>query len=631
MATGEIDLGGRRLRAPLAILAALLLVGGGLGFMGYRTWFAEAGGEGRRLETAEVTRTTIRATIASSGTVASETKTDLNFGSVGKVKKVYVKLGDQVQEGQVLAVLEDDELANALATAQAAYDAAVIKLRQLEQGATDAEIAAADQAVATAQASLDKATKDLNDLRRGATSVELTAAEQALATAQSTRAKAQAELNDLLAGPSDAELAAAEANLETAQTNQKTAERAVDTARSAVDSGRTSMESAYNAYCDDDGVLADICAGRPIPLSDAQVQALSDSVTSSTPVQLAVDAARLVSANQTYNAAVSGQQNAEDALTSAREAVRVAQLRLDELRAGPSESTITTALAALDAAQAGVEAAQAKLDDLRAGPSADTLMAAESAVASAQSSLLAAQARREELLRGAKPEEIDLQQTQVTQAALAVEKARLALDKTRLRAPFAGTIGAVNLQEGEYVTAAPQQPAITLLSPESVRLDLTIGEADLPSVHPGSVGAIIFDAIQGQMYPFRVTAIGLAPKTQQGVVTYVTQAALLVPPNAPRPAAGMTGAAVVVQEQRDNVLTVPARAIRKRGTDQIVEVVVDGVPEERVIKAGLSDGTNTEVIEGLAEHDVVVLPAVSSSRSSGSSANKTPTIPGGIR
>lgn len=631
MTRDELDLGGRWRRAPLLILAGILVVAGGLGFMGYRTWFAEAGGEGRRLETAEVTRTTIRATIASSGTVASETKTDLNFGSVGKVKKVYVKLGDQVQEGQVLAELEADELENALETAQAAYDAAVIKLRQLEQGATDADIAAADQAVATAQASLDKATKELNDLRRGATSVELTAAEQALATAQSTRAKAQAELNDLLAGPSEAELAAAEANVETAQTNLRTAERAIDTAQQAVDSGRTSMDSAYNTYCDDEGALADICSARSIPLSDAQAQELSDSVTSSTPVQLAVDAARLLSANQTYNAAVSSQENAQDALASAQEAVKVAQLRLDELRAGPSQSTIMAALAALDAAQAGVDAAQAKLDDLRAGASADTLMAAESAVTSAQASLAAAQARRDELLRGAKPEEIDLQRTQVTQAALAVDKARLALDKTRLRAPFAGTVGAVNLQEGEYVLATPQQPAITLLAPESIRLDLTIGEADLPSIHPGSVGAIIFDAIQGQMYPFRVTAIGLAPKTQQGVVTYVTQAALLVPPNAPRPAAGMTGAAVVVQEERANVLTVPARAIRKRGGDQIVEVMVDGVPQERVIKAGLSDGQNTEVIEGLAEHDQVVLPAISSSRSGSSSGSKTPTLPGGIR
>lgn len=628
----DFDLGGRRLRAPVLFVVAAALVLAGLGFMAYRTWFAEAGGESRRLETAEVSRTTIRATLASSGTVASEGQTDLNFGSVGKIATVDVKLGDTVEEGQVLATLEADDLENGVATARAALDAARIKLLQLQEGATDAEIAAAGQSVAAAQASLDKATEDLDDLRQGATAVELTAAEQALAAARSTRARAQADLDTLLAGPSQADLAAARANLESAKNNEETAQRAIDSAQSAVDSAKTSVESAYNAYCGDSGALTDICAARAVPIPDGDVQRLVDSVTADTPTQLALDIARLVTANQTYTSARSSLENAQDALKGTHDAVNVAQLRLDELQAGPSASTVDAARSALSAADASVTAAQAKLDDLRAGPSADTLATAESALASAQSSLVAAQAKRDELLRGARPEDIDLQQTQVRQAELAVEKAQLALDKTRLVAPFPGTIGAINLDVGEYATASPQQAAVTLISPQAVRLDLTIGEADLPNVHPGSMGGIIFDAIQGQTYIFRVTAIGLAPRTQQGVVTYVTQAALFIGPNQPRPAAGMTGAALVVQEQRNDVLTVPARAIRKRGADELVDVMVDGQPQERVVKVGLSDGQNTEVTEGLAEHDQVVLPAVSSGRSSSSSDNsQTPSVPGGIK
>ncbi len=629
MADDDLDLGRRGWRSAVLLLVGVLALAGGLGFMAWRTWFAEAGTASRALETAAASRTTIRATIASSGTVASEDETDVNFGSIGKIATVNVRLGDRVQEGQVMATLEADDLQNAVATAQAGLDAARIKLQQMQEGATSADIAAADQAVATAQASVDKATKDLDDLQQGATQVELTAAEQAVSSAEASRAKAQADLDTLLAGAAAADVAAAQTNLETAQNNQAAAQRGVDTAQQAVTSARTSMESAYNAYCGHPEALSDICAARAIPMADSQVTELTDSITSSTPTALALDIARLVTANTTYNQADAGVQNSQDALTAANNAVNVAQLRLDELNAGPKQSTVDAARAAVEAAQAGVDAAQAKLDDLRRGASADTLTAAESALASAQASLAAAQAKRDELLQGARPEDIDLQQTQVTQAQLAVAKAQLALDKTQLKAPFAGTVGAVNLRAGEYVLATPAQPAVTLLSPDAVRLDLTIGEADLPNVHPGSMGGIIFDAIQGQVYVFRITAIGLAPKTQQGVVTYVAEAALLIGGNAPRPSAGMTGAAVIVQEQRDNVLTVPARAIRSRGSDQIVQVMVDGQPQERVVKTGLSDGQNTEITEGISEHEEIVLPVLSSRSSA--AAKSTAAVPGDIK
>ncbi len=625
----EFDIGGRRWRGVVIVVVGFLALAGGLGFMAYRTWFAEAGTEGRKVETAAVSRGTIRATLASSGTVASENSTDLMFGSIGKVKTVDVKLGDQVQEGQVLATLEADDLENALATAQSALSAAQIKLRQLQEGATDADVAAADQAVATAQASLDKATQDYNDLQKGATSVELTAAEQAVSTAEASKAKAQADLDNLLAGPLQSEVTAAEANLRAAQTKLDAAQRAVDTAQQAVDSARTSMESAYNTYCADTDALSDICSARSIPLADWQVTELTNSLTLSTPPQLAVDLAGLVAANQTYNAANTALQNAEDAIAPAQDAVNVAQAKLDDVHKPPSDSTVAAARAGVDAAQAGVVAAKAKLDDLRKGASADQLNTAESAVQSAQAALASAQAKRAELLKGATPEDIDLQRTQVTQASLAVDKAQLALDKTLLKAPFAGTIGGVNLQAGEYVSATPAQAPVTLLSPDAVRLDLTIGEADLPNVHAGSVGGIIFDAIQGQTYPFVITAVGLSPKTQQGVVTYIAQAKLIFGKDQPKPAGGMTGAALIVQQQRQDIVMVPARAIRKRGGDQIVDVLVDGVSQERVVQTGLSDGTNTEITAGLAAGDTIELPIVTSSR--GNSANPTAAVPGGIR
>ena len=60
----------------------------------------------------KVSQQKIEATVSgvSSGTVRSEQIAELAFGTVGRVKVLNVKLGDQVKEGQVLAEVENDDL-----------------------------------------------------------------------------------------------------------------------------------------------------------------------------------------------------------------------------------------------------------------------------------------------------------------------------------------------------------------------------------------------------------------------------------------------------------------------------------------------------------------------------------------
>lgn len=53
-----------------------------------------------------------------SGTVRSEKIAELSFGTVGRVSKLNVSLGDQVKGGAVLAELENDDLISAYKTAQ---------------------------------------------------------------------------------------------------------------------------------------------------------------------------------------------------------------------------------------------------------------------------------------------------------------------------------------------------------------------------------------------------------------------------------------------------------------------------------------------------------------------------------
>jgi multidrug efflux pump subunit AcrA (membrane-fusion protein) len=69
----------------------------------------------------------------------------------------------------------------------------------------------------------------------------------------------------------------------------------------------------------------------------------------------------------------------------------------------------------------------------------------------------------------------------------------------------------------------------------------------------------------------------------------------------------MSASADIIIATRTNVLLVPDRAIKQDSQGKtIVEVMVNGQAEERVVVAGISDGLQTEIVAGLKEGEVVV-------------------------
>jgi HlyD family secretion protein len=112
-----------------------------------------------------VSRGNLLATVASAGLVASASQVALSFGSAGTVKQVFVKLGDQVKKGQVLAELDSTDLQFSLANSQLALNQQQIKFDQVKAGPTAADLATAQLNVDTAQANYDTAARKagLND------------------------------------------------------------------------------------------------------------------------------------------------------------------------------------------------------------------------------------------------------------------------------------------------------------------------------------------------------------------------------------------------------------------------------------------------------------------------------------
>jgi macrolide-specific efflux system membrane fusion protein len=72
---------------------------------------------------------------------------------------------------------------------------------------------------------------------------------------------------------------------------------------------------------------------------------------------------------------------------------------------------------------------------------------------------------------------------------------------------------------------------------------------------------------------------------------------------------GMTGTATVIIASKQGVLTVPNLAIRTTAGRRYLQVLKDGEAVDTDVTFGIANDTTTEVVSGVAEGDLVVLPA----------------------
>jgi len=133
---------------------------------GWWFFFGRNNGEGNiQFEAASVQN--IHQTVLATGQVASGTDLDLGFQSSGVVAQVYVKEGDKVYKGQILANLNEASALASLTSAKGTLAKAQADYDKLIAGATQEDIKTVQDAVVSAQQDLDNeydtAKNTLND------------------------------------------------------------------------------------------------------------------------------------------------------------------------------------------------------------------------------------------------------------------------------------------------------------------------------------------------------------------------------------------------------------------------------------------------------------------------------------
>ncbi len=194
-----------------------------------------------------------------------------------------------------------------------------------------------------------------------------------------------------------------------------------------------------------------------------------------------------------------------------------------------------------------------------------------------------------------------------------LESGKVTIDKTEIesivKAPIDGFVLSKTVEVGDPVTPlTTYQEGTVLMKMANMALLIfkgTVDEIDVGKLKEGmpveiKVGALPKDTVSGTL-----RKISLKAEKKENATVFPIE---IVIPNANRATlrAGYSANANIIIQKKENVLTIPERTVTFRNDSSFVKVALGpNHAEERLIKTGLSDAINIEVISGVKEGEEV--------------------------
>ena len=221
--------------------------------------------------------------------------------------------------------------------------------------------------------------------------------------------------------------------------------------------------------------------------------------------------------------------------------------------------------------------------------------------------------------------DLEIIEAEIEQAKAGLDYVEIQLSYATIRAPISGVIASVTTQEGEYVAAGLSAPTfVTIIDLNRLQIDAFVDETDIGKIRTGQSAIFMVDAFSEKEFSGKVIAIYPKAVIQQNVVYYDVVIAINDTEGLLRP--DMTATVTIYADQRDNVSTVPNRAIQREQGKKYVYTIEDDLIKKREVKIGFRDNNYTEIIEGLKEGDKVIVGEVEPGR-----VIKEEKLPSGIR
>lgn len=186
---------------------------------------------------------------------------------------------------------------------------------------------------------------------------------------------------------------------------------------------------------------------------------------------------------------------------------------------------------------------------------------------------------------------------------VSIEKARLELarrdlERTRIEAPFDGTVIKVHVQPGEKVS--PAGPAVTVVEDAPWQLGLSVDQRELPFLKLGLAAVATMDAYPGDRIAGRVSFVCSEVDKEKNsceVRIELTESRPYIKP-------GMAGRAEIMAAKYEKALALPARFAPAAGDGSVW--VWDGRRASRVRVVLKPVGERWVLVEGLAAGAIVL-------------------------
>ncbi len=566
-------------------------------------------------------------TVDGTGEVTALQDVVTSFGTSGKLGILSVSVGDLVNAGDILAILDvpalEADLARAIALLEKEY-----------AGPSSEQLLVQDAALASAQAAYDLASADLSAKQAEVARVTALAASDTATAAlraeeaadEETRGiaeqdlllrQAQEDLRTALAGGivairsgmNDSDLVLGRQNslendaceyvfgLKNKQTitNADTKYDIADVARDSAEdlvyalsstSTQEELESAYTA------VQGSLHATQDL------LQAVSEilEATASDSTSCSVEDVRALKTT------IAAGQTTLQQETSSLEGVSHAYETTQKTTASTKASL---AYARETAVQELVSAQVRESQSVTSAQVAVTL--AQSTLAARLADLSREKATYAELT--ATPRTVDI-------AALEADKAQAEarLDDATIRAPFSGVVTDIEPEVGERVNAS--EDVITLHADSaSFSIPVDIAESDIAKIAVGNSAVVTFDAFgDDRVFEGSVQRIDPAEHVIEGVVFYTAEVFLEEGQDVTGIRSGMSSDVVIETRKIEDTVSLPQRAVLERDGKKYVRIPRENATdkeasfEERAVVVGMrGDDGMIEILEGLSGGEEVIL------------------------
>ncbi|MDO9299787.1 MAG: efflux RND transporter periplasmic adaptor subunit [Anaerolineales bacterium] len=184
-----------------------------------------------------------------------------------------------------------------------------------------------------------------------------------------------------------------------------------------------------------------------------------------------------------------------------------------------------------------------------------------------------------------------------------LEQARLAVERTRLTAPFDGTVTSLNMSLGQTVGTSP---VLTLATTDHLLARFYLDETDLNKAAVGNPVIITLDAYPDSQLAGQVVMVEPALQIVDGAPAVVVWAELPLETESAI-LSGMTVEVEVIAGEARNALLVPIQALHELspGSFAVFVIQADGQLVTTPVTVSLRDFANAEITSGLKVGDLV--------------------------